>query len=76
MSLKELHEPIRDKDWIMPFGRYRGESLGDMMQAVPQYIQWLQDNTDLDFHSDIFREIEEMESERRGFLRENSMSIY
>ena len=57
---KEIYkkEPIRNKQWIMPFGKYQGRTLEFIVEMEPQYILWLVDKTDLDFHSDIMDEID------------------
>lgn len=52
-------EPIRDKTWVFPFGKYRGFSLDDVIYADPLYVLWAARNTTLDFHSSIIDEIEE-----------------
>jgi len=51
-------ETIRDRNWIMPFGKFKGTALSEIIENDPQYIEWLVSNTDLDFHSDIMDEVE------------------
>lgn len=62
MTLKEIYqikrETIRDRNWIMPFGKFKGTPLSEIIENDPQYLIWLVDNTDLDFHSEIMDEIE------------------
>lgn len=69
MGLKDIYniptEPIRDKNWVMPFGKHKGTPLHELMVHDPGYIQWLQNNTSLDFHSDIMDEVEIPAEEQR-----------
>ena len=51
-------EPIQDKNFVMPFGRYKGETLGDVLEVNSAYILWLHENTDMDFHYTIIEEAE------------------
>lgn len=60
-------ETIRDRNWIMPFGKFKGTSLSEIIENDPQYIVWLQGNTDLDFHSDIMDEIETDPRDLNGY---------
>lgn len=32
---------------LMPFGKYKGQELEDVMEMNPSYIVWLKDNCDL-----------------------------
>lgn len=61
-SLKDIYKqaPIRDKNWIFPFGKYKGLTLEAVMDDDPNYISFLQAKDICDFHSDIFTSIEEM----------------
>lgn len=45
-------------DYAMPFGKHKGETLGDIMDKEPDYIGWLLD--ELDAESDILPLIVEM----------------
>lgn len=29
------------EDFIMPFGKYRGQTLGDILAGDPKYLDWL-----------------------------------
>lgn len=59
-----LTEPIRDRNWIMPWGKHKGTPLSELIEHDPQYIEWLQHNTDLDFHSDVLDEVYGIEPDR------------
>lgn len=62
MSLKDIYnistEPIRDKDFVMPFGRHKGLTLGEVMTGDPGWLMWLHNHTDLELHADIIDELE------------------
>lgn len=64
-SFKDIYkrEPIRDRNFVMPFGKYEGRTLEFVMEHDPQYILWLQSGNGIEFHSDIMDEIEADEFE-------------
>ncbi len=70
MSFRDIYkrEPIRDLKWIIPFGKWQGTALEDVIEHDSQYIVWLLNNTDLDFHADILdlaeRTVEQIEDDR------------
>jgi hypothetical protein len=63
MSLSQMKkvEPIRDREWVFPWGKWRGTSLDEVITDDPDYILWLQSNTDMDFHADIIDECKRVE---------------
>lgn len=62
MNLKEIYnrptEPIRDRNFVMPFGKYKGTPLHEIIENDPQYLLWLQNGDGIEFHSDIIDEAE------------------
>jgi uncharacterized protein (DUF3820 family) len=34
----------RSKNFVMPFGKYKGKTLGQIVEANPGYVLWLEDN--------------------------------
>lgn len=47
MSIKEIHKrkiPIIKANGIIPFGKYKGQSLVDVYYGDPFYFQWMLDN--------------------------------
>jgi len=32
--------PVSDKDWIVPFGKHKGLTIEELMDADPQYLEW------------------------------------
>lgn len=51
-------EPIRDTSFVLPFGRWKGHTIADVLIEDPHYLTWLAENTDLDIHADILEEVE------------------
>lgn len=46
-------EPIRDPNWKLPFGRWKGFAISEVMEHDAGYVLWLIDNTDIDLHADL-----------------------
>lgn len=48
MSLKSIYkkEPISDREAVLTFGKYKGESIADILETDAQYLVWLHDNSD------------------------------
>lgn len=48
MSLKSIYkkDPISDRETVLTFGKYKGESIADILATDPQYLVWLHDNSD------------------------------
>ena len=48
-SLKEKYiDPIPHQDWVFPFGKFRGQQLGDIpLKQLDSYFGWLQDQDHL-----------------------------
>jgi hypothetical protein len=64
-------EPIRDTSFVLPFGRWKGHTIKDVLFEDPHYLTWLAENTDLDLHADILDAIGESfeEAARNAKLR-------
>lgn len=60
MTFRDIYkrEPIRDWNWIVPFGKYQGQTLQFVLDEDPQYLIWLALKTDIDFHDDLMEKIE------------------
>lgn len=41
---------------VMPFGKYKGIELGDILVDDPEYILWLSDETDFSIDKDLIDE--------------------
>lgn len=59
-NFKDIYrrEPVRDKSFVMPFGKWQGIEIGEVMQDDPDYLMWLVENTDFDIHADLMDEME------------------
>jgi uncharacterized protein (DUF3820 family) len=52
--------PIKDREHILTFGKYKGESIDEMMEVNPQYLVWLHNNSDFfELSSELLDEAEE-----------------
>jgi hypothetical protein len=53
-------EPISDREYILTFGKYKGESIDELMEVNPQYLYWLHNNSDFfELSSEVLDEAEE-----------------
>lgn len=53
----DIRQVISDRNWRMPWGKYRGETIQDLLDNVPDYLCWVADNVpDIDFAWDILEE--------------------
>lgn len=59
-STNTPNEPIRDPNYRMAFGKHRGETLGDLMKNVPDYLLWLHEHTEFELHADLVEKLEAM----------------
>lgn len=51
-------EPIRDRKWIIPVGKYKGMPLEEVMGIDAHYVIWLAEHTQYELHSDLMDELE------------------
>lgn len=51
-------EPISDRNFVMPFGKYKGETVGNLIQDAPDYLAWLCQNTDFELDHILMDEVE------------------
>lgn len=64
MALHETYqdkpEPIRDRDYVMPFGKHKGETIRDIIECDAQYLMWLhnQEGFDFELHADLVDDCE------------------
>jgi hypothetical protein len=42
----------------MPFGKYKGETIADLLFDDPAYLEWLHNNTDFELHADLLDEVQ------------------
>lgn len=38
--------PIRDRTYVLTFGKYKGMEIDEVMELNPQYLVWLHNNND------------------------------
>lgn len=50
---------ITDRKHVMTFGKRKGYSIEDLIEADPQYLVWLVNNTDFDLDHKLVDEAEE-----------------
>lgn len=50
---------ITDRNKRLGFGRYANETAQDVLDNDPQYILWLDENTEIEIASDILAEADE-----------------
>jgi hypothetical protein len=59
-SNQEERKPIADRDYVLTFGKYKGESLDDILETNPQYLVWLHLNSEFfELSSELLDEAEE-----------------
>lgn len=57
-SQQVKREPITDRDFVMPFGQYKGETIANIMADRPDYLAWLHNNTDFELGWQLLEEVE------------------
>lgn len=41
MNYKSVYRrTISDRNWTLPFGKYKGETIANLMESNPQYLEW------------------------------------
>ena len=58
---------ITDRNKRLGFGRYADETVQDIIDNIPSYILWLDENTDIEIASDILAEADEKNSPNHEF---------
>ena len=58
-SQQVKHEPVRDRNFVMPFGKHKGETIGDLIIHAPQYLEWLHYKTDFELDHVLLDEVEQ-----------------
>jgi hypothetical protein len=67
MSLSNKRsEPITNKQMVMTYGKFRGRTIGEILEEEPSYLLWLHTNSDtFELHYTLLEEAE-------GDLRDES----
>lgn len=48
---KKSYDPLHFND-AMPYGKYKGQTVGSIIQSDPEYLQWCQNNVSLSLDED------------------------
>ena len=51
------NETITDTSFVMPFGKYKGMTIADLLEHDPYYLFWISENTSLDLDHSILDDI-------------------
>jgi hypothetical protein len=54
----ECREPITDRKQLIGFGKYKAETIQDILDNDPQYLVWLHENTDFELGHELLEEAE------------------
>lgn len=62
MNYREAYKrpPITDRNWTMPFGKFKGYTIEYLMDAEPMYLKWCIDNEILTLSVSLQDEFEQM----------------
>lgn len=52
--------PISDRDWTLPFGKFRGRSIAWLFDAEPDYVAWCLENEIFSLSPTLQEEFEQM----------------
>lgn len=83
-SQQVKHEPVSDRNFVMPFGKYMGISVDVLIKDAPDYLFWLTQNTEFELSHTLQDELEDVfygftlrDSERamEHVLREEARTI-
>lgn len=74
------HQPTCSADFVMPFGKYRGQTLDQISDNDPGYVVWLADENVLKIGSEFLDAVRmddmESESEMQDIINEHIHDIY
>lgn len=48
--------PVSDRDWAIPFGKFKGKSLAWLMDAEPDYLLWATSHDLFELSSELWTE--------------------
>jgi len=57
-SQQVKREPISDRNYVMPFGKYKGETIADLLFEDPAYLEWLHKSTDFELDHILLDEVQ------------------
>ena len=56
---KVYRQTITDREWKLPFGKWKGTSIGELIDIAPEYIEWLISKDMIDLDHKLLDELEE-----------------
>ena len=68
--------PICSVDFVMPFGKYCGKTLGEIAEYDGQYILWLHNERILRIDKRFRKDVEMNERELRNIVYEHYFDVY
>lgn len=60
-------EPVTDRKMLMPFGKYVGQSIADILDCDSNYLVWLHNNTQFELGHQLLDEAEMQGKPRHAF---------
>lgn len=68
-SNQQSHQavPVTDRKMLMPFGKYAGESIADILDCDPNYLVWIHNNTQFELGHELLDEAELQGKPRHAF---------
>lgn len=61
-STHKQNEIVTDRKHLMTFGKYKGESIQDILDVDAQYLVWLHNNSDFELSAELLDEAEGLPS--------------
>lgn len=52
-------QTVSDTSFVMPWGKYRGNTVQELLENDPRYLEWAATSTTLDFSYDLEEAIED-----------------
>jgi hypothetical protein len=72
MTLKEIYgiknKIVDDMDFIMPFGKYKGMTIDDILADDAGYLLWLHNNTDFELSAELLFAAENPDLRDEGYV--------
>ena len=47
-------------DDTLPFGKYKGTEIEEVLEDDPKYLKWMHENTDIEFDEEVIHRIERL----------------
>jgi uncharacterized protein (DUF3820 family) len=66
---QQKHEMVTDIKAVLAFGKYKGESLQEIIDNDPQYLLWLHNNTDFELSAELLDLVEGSPSKQADWYK-------